>query len=91
MEKTHLSFLIALCLFFSNGFWGDVVESQSLPSAKYDGFLYNNGPVDPNPILIEAFFDPVCPDSRDSWPPLKLALNHYGSRVSLRLHLLPLP
>ncbi|CAN0871913.1 hypothetical protein LINGRAHAP2_LOCUS9973 [Linum grandiflorum] len=90
MEKLHLNFLIALCFFIvSTGQSG--VESQSLPSSKYDGFLYNNGPVDPNPILIEAFFDPVCPDSRDSWPPLKQALNYYGSRVLLRLHLLPLP
>ncbi|GMJ14871.1 hypothetical protein like AT1G76020 [Hibiscus trionum] len=67
------------------------VKAQSLPPAKYDGFLYTNHPVDSNTIVIEAFFDPVCPDSRDSWPPLKQAIHHYGSRVSLIVHLLPLP
>ncbi|XP_059287569.1 uncharacterized protein LOC132040897 [Lycium ferocissimum] len=60
----------------------------SLPS-KQDGFWYDNR-IDKT-ILIEAFFDPVCPDSRDAWPPLKKALNHYGSRVSLVLHPFPLP
>ncbi|KAL4298345.1 hypothetical protein GQ457_12G030610 [Hibiscus cannabinus] len=67
------------------------VKAQPLPPAKYDGFLYTNHPVDSDTILIEAFFDPVCPDSRDSWPPLKQAIHHYGSHVSLMLHLLPLP
>ncbi|KAE8674608.1 Pentatricopeptide repeat (PPR) superfamily protein [Hibiscus syriacus] len=68
-----------------------IVKAQSLPPVKYDGFLYTNHPVDLDTILIEAFFDPVCPDSRDSWPPLKQAIHHYGSRVSLIVHLLPLP
>ncbi|KAL4284503.1 hypothetical protein GQ457_16G012680 [Hibiscus cannabinus] len=67
------------------------VKAQSLPPAKYDGFLYTDNGVDSDTILIEAFFDPVCPDSRDSWPPLKQAIHHYGSRVSLIVHLLPLP
>lgn len=62
-----------------------------LPPARFDGFVYSGQRVDPDSILVEAFFDPVCPDSRDSWPPLKLALDHYGPRVSFVLHLLPLP
>lgn len=67
-------------------------KSQSLPPAKYDGFVYTNNPnVDSDPIIIEAFFDPVCPDSRDAWPPLKQALQHYSPHVSLVVHLLPLP
>ncbi|XVE56205.1 hypothetical protein DITRI_Ditri03aG0219100 [Diplodiscus trichospermus] len=67
------------------------VKAQSLPPAKYDGFVYTNNLVDSHTIMIEAFYDPVCPDSRDSWPPLKQAIQHYGSRVSLTVHLLPLP
>lgn len=67
------------------------VQSQNLPPARYDGFVYENRQGDLNSILVEAFFDPVCPDSRDSWPPLKEALKHYGSRVWLVVHLLPLP
>jgi hypothetical protein len=41
--------------------------------------------------MIEAFFDPVCPDSRDSWAPLKKALQHYGTNVTLVVHPFPLP
>ncbi|XVE94510.1 hypothetical protein REPUB_Repub02eG0014800 [Reevesia pubescens] len=67
------------------------VKAQSLPPAKYDGFVYTNHRVDSDTIMIEAFFDPVCPDSRDAWAPLKQAIQHYGSRVSLIVHLLPLP
>ncbi|KAG6776615.1 hypothetical protein D5086_011659 [Populus alba] len=67
------------------------VQSQNLPPARYDGFVYENRQGDLDSILVEAFFDPVCPDSRDSWPPLKEALKHYGSRVWLVVHLLPLP
>ncbi|KAH0920216.1 hypothetical protein HID58_027876 [Brassica napus] len=47
-----------------------------IPPSKPDGFVYPPGRrVDPDSILIEAFYDPVCPYSRDSWPPLKQALN----------------
>lgn len=71
---------------------GERVQAQLVPPVKQDGFFYQPGRrFDQDTILIEAFFDPVCPDSRDSWPPLKQALHHYGSRVALLLHLLPLP
>ncbi|KFK42038.1 hypothetical protein AALP_AA2G203800 [Arabis alpina] len=67
-------------------------QSQLVPPAKRDGFVYRpDHRVEPDTILIEAFFDPVCPDSRDAWSPLKQALEHYGSHVALLLHLLPLP
>ena len=68
-----------------------IVTAQSLPPAKQDGFFYKNNRVNSDTIIIEAFFDPVCPDSRDAWPPLKHAVEHYGPRVSLVVHLLPLP
>ncbi|KAK9740059.1 hypothetical protein RND81_03G008000 [Saponaria officinalis] len=69
--------------------WG--VGAQSI-SARFDGFVFGKTTeFNPNNILIEAFFDPVCPDSRDAWPPLKEALLHYGSRVSLTVHPFPLP
>lgn len=65
--------------------------AQSLPPSKYDGFWYGHHRVDLDSILIEAFFDPVCPDSRDSWAPLKQAVEYYAPRVSVVIHLLPLP
>ncbi|KAM5565205.1 hypothetical protein ABKV19_019298 [Rosa sericea] len=80
--QTALLLLLVLVL---NGY------AQNLPPAKYDGFLYEHRLIDPDSILIEAFFDPVCPDSRDSWPPLKQALAYYGPHVTLAVHLLPLP
>ncbi|KAJ8429697.1 hypothetical protein Cgig2_028041 [Carnegiea gigantea] len=69
-----------------------MVKGQSIP-VKLDGFVYggNTSEFNPSRILIEAFFDPVCPDTRDSWPPLKRALHYYGSRLSLIVHPFPLP
>ncbi|KAK0575622.1 hypothetical protein LWI29_003925 [Acer saccharum] len=84
LQSVLFSFLI-----LSPSQW--IVTAQSLPPAKQDGFFYKNNRVDSDTIVIEAFFDPVCPDSRDAWPPLKHALEHYGPRVSLVVHLLPLP
>ncbi|XP_041018021.1 uncharacterized protein LOC121260257 [Juglans microcarpa x Juglans regia] len=48
-------------------------------------------PVNKDTIVIDAFLDPVCPYSRDSWPPLKQAVQHYGPRVGLTLCLFPSP
>ncbi|XP_015572482.1 uncharacterized protein LOC107260941 [Ricinus communis] len=90
MPRPTLILLFAFVINVSK--WG--LDAQKLPPARYDGFLYEkHGPCrhHADTILIEAFFDPVCPDSRDSWPPLKQALHYYGSRTSLLLHLLPLP
>ncbi|GLT34993.1 hypothetical protein SLA2020_094780 [Shorea laevis] len=90
MQGIHLLeavLFFLLCLNLSPG----AVRAQSLPPPRYDGFVYTNHEVDSNTIIIEAFFDPVCPDSRDSWPPLKQAIEFYGSRVWLVVHLLPLP
>ncbi|KAK1348060.1 T-kininogen 2 light chain like [Heracleum sosnowskyi] len=69
-----------------------IVEAQSLVQPKYDGFVYKNKPASTDTIIIEAFFDPVCPDSRDAWPPLKQAVHHYTqASVSLIVHTFPLP
>ncbi|KAL8135711.1 uncharacterized protein LOC141713463 [Apium graveolens] len=69
-----------------------IVEAQLVVPAKYDGFVYNKKPATTDTIIIEAFFDPVCPDSRDAWPPLKKAIHHYPSdSISLVVHTFPLP
>ncbi|CAA7044662.1 unnamed protein product [Microthlaspi erraticum] len=84
--------MIRTVLLFVAFFVGTNVQSQQLPPARRDGFVYPPGrKIDPETILIEAYFDPVCPDCRDAWEPLKLAIDHYGSRVALSLHLIPLP
>lgn len=80
-----LSVLILLAL-------QSLVGGDYIPPKKYDGFVYKNRHhLSYDTIQIEAFYDPLCPDSADSWPPLKKALHHYSSRVSLVVHLLPLP
>ncbi|XP_051139128.1 uncharacterized protein LOC127256936 [Andrographis paniculata] len=67
-----------------------LVPPAACQPATPDGFWYGAAAVK-DTAVIEAFFDPVCPDSRDSWPPLKKAVREYGSRVSLVVHTFPLP
>ncbi|KAM3710907.1 hypothetical protein ACB094_01G068500 [Castanea mollissima] len=81
----------ALSLFIFLIFYVVNVGAQTLPPARTDGFVYKNHRVNSDTIIIEAFYDPVCPDSRDSWPPLKKALHYFGSHTWLVVHLLPLP
>ncbi|KAL9673367.1 hypothetical protein QQ045_029623 [Rhodiola kirilowii] len=89
-EKRRCCSVIFLVVFASILCGGRVNAVVPIP-AKLDGFAYKNKLVHPGAIVIEAFFDPVCPDSRDAWPPLKQALQHYGDRVALTLHPFALP
>ncbi|CAH1435418.1 unnamed protein product [Lactuca virosa] len=69
-----------------------LIRSQSIYPSRYDGFVYKKRAASTDTVLIEAFYDPVCPDSRDSWAPLKQAVDHYGPTVvSLIVHTFPLP
>ncbi|XP_072966245.1 uncharacterized protein [Typha angustifolia] len=77
---------LLLLIFFAYSFR----PSTSIP-AKYDGFVYKEAESLKDSILIEAFFDPLCPDSRDSWPPLKKLVEQFSPRVSLIVHPFPLP
>ncbi|KAG6432015.1 hypothetical protein SASPL_103588 [Salvia splendens] len=70
-----------------------IVSQLSIPPVL-DGFRYGEASAagkEENEVLIEAFYDPVCPDSRDSWPPLKQAVEEFSSRVRLVVHTFPLP
>ncbi|XP_028077998.1 uncharacterized protein LOC114279907 [Camellia sinensis] len=91
MAQLTLSSILLFCFFFVLNRTGPIVDAQVTTPAKFDGFVYKNRPVSIDSIMIEAFFDPVCPDSRDSWPPLKQALDFYGPRVSLIVHPFALP
>jgi hypothetical protein len=79
--------IFLLFLFF---FQLDRSKASSVPS-KFDGFAYDGSGPWKDSILIEAFFDPLCSDSRDSWPPLKKAVEQFSPRVSLIVHPFPLP
>lgn len=68
----------------------EIDEAQVTIPARYDGFVYSL-PESQDFISIEAFLDPVCPDSRDSWFPLKQLVHHYSSSILLIVHPFPLP
>lgn len=70
----------------------EINEAQVTIPPNYDGFVYSF-PEGPDFIFIEAFVDPVCPDSRDSWLPLKQLVHHYdyASSILLIVHPFPLP
>ncbi|RWV92345.1 hypothetical protein GW17_00045291 [Ensete ventricosum] len=75
---------IGVLLFLLGSLFSDVkVEAQMPIPAKIDGFVYKGALVWGKSVVVEAFFDPLCPDSRDSWPPLKQALLHYPDRISV--------
>ncbi|XP_051189250.1 uncharacterized protein [Lolium perenne] len=63
----------------------------SAPPPRYDGFAYGGAGSWKDAVVVEAFLDPLCSDSRDGWPPLKLAVERYSPRVSLIVHPFPLP
>ncbi|KAL5997950.1 hypothetical protein ACLOJK_008884 [Asimina triloba] len=66
------------------------VDAQYPIPRKIDGLVYEGRYPGPDSI-VDAFLDPVCPDSRDSRPPLKKALSHYSGRVALFVHPFALP
>ncbi|CAI9117032.1 OLC1v1018343C1 [Oldenlandia corymbosa var. corymbosa] len=76
-----------------NACYVEMINAQVSIPAKMDGFWYlNRRPVtEKESVVIEAFFDPVCPDTRDAWQPLKQAVHHYGPRVTLVVHTFSLP
>jgi len=43
------------------------------------------------PIVFEAFFDLLCPDSKESWPVMQQMMSHYADQLHFRLHTFPLP
>ncbi|KAG9442789.1 hypothetical protein H6P81_018643 [Aristolochia fimbriata] len=72
-----------------------LIEAGALIPPRYDGFVFGGGEEGKGTaaeVVIEAFYDPLCPYSRDSWPPLKKAIKHYRSHgVALIVHPFSLP
>ncbi|URE19853.1 ribonuclease P MRP 25kDa, partial [Musa troglodytarum] len=59
---------------------------------RYDGFYYSGEVGDwKDVIVVDAFLDPLCPDSRDAWPPLKQVVRLYSPRLVVIVHPFPLP
>uniref|UniRef100_A0A0D9W2U5 Thioredoxin-like fold domain-containing protein n=1 Tax=Leersia perrieri TaxID=77586 RepID=A0A0D9W2U5_9ORYZ len=87
-QRVSLLLLVAIgcCCAFG------VMAQVPIPE-RTDGFVYGSGkrPALGETVVVEAYLDPVCPDSRDAWPELKKAVDHYGKRVTVLVHLFPLP
>ena len=64
------------------------VAQEPIPRT-YDG--YRLGSTDA-PLLLEAFYDLMCPDSAASWPTVQEVMTHYGpDKLQFILHRFPLP
>merc|ERR1711871_515047 len=63
-------------------------QAQTIPVPKrYDGFVRGSGQ-----IVIEAYYDLMCPDSRQSWPTMKALVDQaFPGKVALVVHTFPLP
>jgi hypothetical protein len=85
--------LLAAALAASCFYYLLVLQAQASVPPRYDGFAYGGGAAAAwkDTVLVEAFLDPLCPDSRDAWEPLKSAVERYAPRVSLIVHPFLLP
>jgi protein-disulfide isomerase len=54
------------------------------------GFIY--GEADRASVVLDCFFDLLCPDSKAAWPAVKQVAKHYGpGNLQVRLQPFPLP
>lgn len=76
--------LLLLCLSA-----GPRVHAQFAIPARYDGFALS-GPKSTHPVVIEAFFDLLCPSCRDAWPVLR-AVSHSYPKTAVQIIVHPFP
>jgi len=65
------------------------VNAQTPIPPRYDGFAFG-GPSSA-PILLEGFFDVLCPDCAAGWPTINKVIAHYGNQLNFIMHTFPLP
>ncbi|KAI4964994.1 hypothetical protein ZWY2020_057689 [Hordeum vulgare] len=58
-----------------------VIQAQACAAALRRVRLRSRAAAWKDAVLIEAFLDPLCPDSRDAWHPLRLAVERYSPLV----------
>jgi hypothetical protein len=68
--------------------FGFVSTQIPIPS-RPDGYGVG-GPADAH-VVIDMFLDPLCPDSKASWPTILEVVQAYGIRIHFRIHTFPLP
>jgi len=64
-------------------------NAQTPIPPRYDGFAFG-GPSSA-PILLEGFFDVLCPDCAAGWPTINKVIAHYGNQLNFLMHTFPLP
>jgi len=64
-----------------------VVGQTPIPT-RPDG--YASGPANA-PVVLEAFFDLLCPDSAASWPTIQQVMANYNGQLYFIFHTFPLP
>lgn len=80
-----LSVLLVLCVF------AYLATAQVPIPSRPDGYALSLTAPATAPVVLEAFFDLLCPDSKAAWPTIKQLLSHYSTSLYFLLHTFPLP
>ncbi|XP_062506770.1 uncharacterized protein LOC134183292 [Corticium candelabrum] len=83
MSQGSMIFVLVLAIL------GLSVAQVPVPS-HVPGFVIQNGSESAH-VVIDAFYDLLCPDSKANWPILQKVMDHYKDDVRVRLVLFPLP
>jgi len=78
-----------VCFFALLGLSLPCSSAQTPIPSRPDGFAFG-GPLEA-PIILEGFFDVLCPDCAAGWPTVKKVVAHYGNNLRLIVHTFPLP
>ncbi|CAF3403679.1 unnamed protein product [Rotaria sp. Silwood1] len=82
MQRTIFSIILAVA------YVGFISAQVPIPS-RPDGYGVG-GPADAH-VVVEMFFDPLCPGCKASWPTVLQLIQAYATRIHVRIHTFPLP
>ncbi|CAF4763535.1 unnamed protein product, partial [Rotaria sp. Silwood2] len=80
--------LISISVILAVVYTGFISAQVPIPS-RPDGYGVG-GPADAH-VVVEMFFDPLCPGCKASWPTVLQLIQAYGTRIHVRIHTFPLP
>lgn len=66
-----------------------LVSAQAPIPSFPDGYGVG-GPADSH-VVVDMFFDLLCPGCKASWPTVLQVIQNYGTRIHFRIHTFPLP
>ena len=66
-----------------------LISAQVPIPSRPDGYGVG-GPADAH-VVVEMFFDPLCPGCKASWPTVLQVIKAYGTKIHFRIHTFPLP